>query len=73
MKKLLLTIALALTGSGGLISSAQAHPGENHCGGYHCGQRYCGDYYGYCGDYDDNDGCGYHFYWHNEHRSGHRR
>ena len=73
MKKLLLTIALAVTGSGGLISSAEAHPGGNHCGGYHCGEHYCGGYSGYCGDYDDYDGCNWYFYHHKEHRFGYRR
>ena len=73
MKKLLLTIALAASGTGGLISSAQAHPGGNHCGGSYCGEHYCGPhycegYYGYCGDYDDYNGCSWHFYRHNGHR-----
>ena len=58
MKKLLLTIAMAVAGSSGLITSAQAH---GHCGGGGCGY-YGGCYYSgpsYCGSYYDGcyDGC----------------
>ncbi len=64
MKKFILTVALAASGLGGLVSSAQAHPGGN-CGGNHCGGYYdggCnngGSYFG-CPEYD---GCEY--YWQN--------
>lgn len=64
MKRLILTIAIAVSGLGGLVSSAQAHDGGrcggNHCGGYYFGGCYNeGPLYG-CGDYD---GCDY--YWYN--------
>jgi hypothetical protein len=60
MKRLFLTIALAVGGLGSLASSAQAHP-YNHCG-YHCG--YHGGYNcGYHGGYN----CGYNGYWYWNH------
>jgi hypothetical protein len=74
MKKLLLTIALAAAGLGGLITSAQAH--DHHCGGWYggCyyGGPYCGGYYDNCWD---NDGSCWYFYRHNDrdHDHGHRR
>jgi hypothetical protein len=62
MKKLILTVALAASGLGGLVSSAQAHDGER------CGRDYCGGY-SERGCYNDgfyfgcpeNNGCEY--YW----------
>ena len=70
MKKLLLTIALAAAGLGGLVSSAQAH--DHHCGGWNwggCGYDgpYCGGYWDGCGHYD---GDGY-YYRHNDHDHDH--
>ena len=50
MKKLLLTLTMAVGGLGSLATSAQAHPGS-HCG-YHGG---CGHHYGY--------NCGHYGYW----------
>ena len=44
MKKLLLTITMAITGLGGLATSAQAHPWYH---GYHYGYHY-GVRYNYC-------------------------
>ncbi|MBV8215471.1 MAG: hypothetical protein JOZ08_19845 [Verrucomicrobia bacterium] len=66
MKKLLLTIALAVAGSGGLITSAQAH--DHHCGGCYWGGcyyngPYCGGYYDGC--YDHDGSCWY-YYRHND-------
>jgi hypothetical protein len=63
MKKLILTIALAVAGLGGVVSSAQAHGHEGHCGGFYWG-GYCErPYYGGCyNDCDDNDGCNWYFY-----------
>ena len=67
MKKLLLTIAMAVAGSSGLITSAQAH---GHCGGcgyyggcYYSGPSYCGSYYDGCYDgcYDQGS------YWYYRH------
>jgi hypothetical protein len=64
MRKFIFTIALAATGLGGLVSSAQAHDGGrcggNHCGGYYDRGCYDGGFYFGCGDYD---GCNY--YWEN--------
>lgn len=52
MKKLLLTITMAVGGLGSLATSAQAHPG------YHCGYHYgCGFHYG----------CGYNYCYHGGH------
>jgi len=49
---------MAVTGLGGLASSAQAWCHPYHCGGYHCGYHYCGGYHYY--------GCGGgYWYYHN--------
>jgi hypothetical protein len=73
MKKLILTIALAVAGLGGVVSSAQAHEHENHCGGFYWGGSYCGPSYGGChDDYDDYDGCNWYFCRRHDHRFEHR-
>jgi len=56
MKKLILTIALAASGLGGLATSAQAHGHEHGC----YGREYC--FPSFYGCYDDD--CGY-WYWQN--------
>jgi hypothetical protein len=60
MKKLFLTLALALGGLAGLVPTAQAHP--HFHGGFHYG---CGYHYG-CGWYDGCEygyNCGQYGYW----------
>jgi hypothetical protein len=60
MKKLILTIALATSGLGGLATSAQAH---EFCREHECHEHeYC--YHPYCYRTYDYDDCGY-WYWSN--------
>ena len=60
MKKLLLTITMAVGGLAGLAPSAQAwnHPGYHYGYRYGCGYHYC--YHGgNCGYWYWNNGCRY--------------
>jgi hypothetical protein len=62
MKKFILTIALATSGLGGLVTSAQAHGfcREHECREHECHEyEYCRPYFYGC---HDNDDCGY-WYW----------
>jgi hypothetical protein len=73
INKLLLTIALAVAGSGGLITSAQAqdhHHGAWYWGGCYYNGPYCGGYYDDCWDHDGS--CWYH-YRHNDRDHDYRR